>query len=100
MPSSERSVLGETMQRAVKHVITRCGKLVWILLLTMSVGGQENYVGRWDAYGGYTYISQPNINLGENGFNLQTGVRLTTWLTGGFDYSVATGQNTLLEGML
>ena len=88
------------MQRAVKHVITRCGKLVWILLLTMSVGGQENYVGRWDAYGGYTYISQPNINLGENGFNLQTGVRLTTWLTGGFDYSVATGQNTLLEGML
>jgi hypothetical protein len=70
------------------------------LLLTISAWGQESYVGRWDAYSGYTYVSQPNINLGENGFNLQTGVRLARWLTAGFDYSVASGQNTLLEGML
>jgi opacity protein-like surface antigen len=88
------------MRRPSNHVTTSSVMLVSVLLLTMSAWGQESYVGRWDAYGGYTYISQPSINLGENGFNLQTGVRLTTWLTAGFDYSVATGQNTLLPGML
>jgi hypothetical protein len=88
------------MQKAFNQVSTRSGILVSVLLLTMSAWGQQSYVGRWDAYGGYTYISQPSINLAENGFNLQTGVRLTPWLTAGFDYSVATGHNTLLPGML
>jgi len=88
------------MRRASHHVVTSKVMLVLVLLLTMSAWGQQSYVGRWDAYGGYTYVNQPSINLGENGFNLQTGVRLRTWLTAGFDYSVATGQNTLLPGML
>jgi Outer membrane protein beta-barrel domain len=71
-----------------------------ILLLAVPAWSQQSYVGRWDVYGGYANISQPSINLNENGFSFQAGVRLTTWLTGGFDYSVATGQNTLLSGML
>jgi Outer membrane protein beta-barrel domain len=71
-----------------------------ILLLAVPAWSQQSYVGRWDVYGGYANISQPSINLNENGFSFQAGVRLTTWLTGGFDYSVATGQNTLLPGML
>jgi len=70
------------------------------LLLASQVFAQQSYVGRWDAYGGFTRIMQPNINLAEPAFNLQAGIRLTTWLTGGFDYSVGTGQNILDSGML
>ena len=43
---------------------------------------------------------QPSINLAEPGFNLQLGMRPTTWVTLGFDYAVASGQNTLEPTML
>ncbi len=70
------------------------------LLFTSYAFGQQTYVGRWDAYGGFTDILQPSINLAEPGFNGQFGYRAKTWLTLGFDYSVASGQNVLEPGML
>lgn len=70
------------------------------LLLASPANAQQSYVGRWDAYGGFTQITQPSLNLNEPGFNLQVGMRARTWLTLGFDYSIASGQNTLLPGML
>lgn len=77
------------------------GVLMILILLTVSPAfAQQSYVGRWDAYGGFTTISQPSINLTEQGFNFQAGVRATTWLTLGFDYSVGTGRNNLEPGML
>jgi hypothetical protein len=88
------------MQKAISHIVSRSVMLVSLLPLTMSVWGQQSYVGRWDVYGGYTRISQPSINLGEDGFNFQFAMRPKTWLTLGFDYNVATGQNVLLPGML
>lgn len=62
--------------------------------------GQQTYVGRWDAYGGYTRVMQPSINLAAPGFNLQVGMRLTNWVTAGFDYTLAMGQNMVEPGML
>jgi hypothetical protein len=69
-------------------------------LLSSAALAEQSYVGRWDAYGGFASIMQPSINLTEPGFNLQAGVRATTWLTLGFDYTVGTGRNTLEQGML
>jgi len=74
--------------------------LVAALLLASPAFAQQSYVGRWDAYGGFTEVMQPSLNLNEPGFNLQLGMRAKTWLTLGFDYSVANGQNTLVPGML
>jgi len=74
--------------------------LVLSLLLAAPALAQQSYVGRWDAYGGFTSIMQPSIDLTEPGFNFQAGFRPTTWLTLGFDYSVGTGRNTLDQGML
>jgi hypothetical protein len=74
--------------------------LVLCVVLAFPASAQQSYVGRWDAYGGFTHIMQPSINLAEEGFNLQLGMRPTTWITLGFDYSVATGQNILEPGML
>jgi len=90
----------QNANRTLKY-ITSFGFLVsLVLLLSPSARAQQEYVGRFDIYGGYTYVGQPSINLGENGFNLQTAIRPSTWLTIGFDYTVASGQNTLLPGML
>jgi hypothetical protein len=75
-------------------------RLAASLFLATCALGQQSYVGRWDAYGGFMRLMQPSINLAEPGFNLQAGMRLTNWVTAGFDYTVGTGQNTLKPGML
>lgn len=67
---------------------------VWVLCVTPSVFGQQ-YVGRYDVYGGFLYFDSPHINLAERGFHLQTGVRMKTWYSLGFDYSTDTGHTTL-----
>jgi len=92
-------------QSAIKSIAARTGPMISVLLvsfllLASAASAQQTYVGRWDVYGGFTRVMQPSINLAEPGFNLQTGVRLTTWLTAGFDYSIGTGQNVLEPGML
>ena len=76
------------------------GVMLAMFWLASPAFAEQSYVGRWDAYAGYTYISQPNINLGENGANLQFAMRPRTWITLGFDYNVASGDNVLLPGML
>jgi hypothetical protein len=61
---------------------------------------QQNYVGRYDIYDGFAYLSSPHINLSERGFHFQIGVRPKTWLTVGFDYSVAGGHTDLTPALL
>jgi hypothetical protein len=92
-------------QVVIKSIAPRVGQMIGILLgmspLVVSTAlAQQSYVGRWDAYGGFTSIMQPSINLTEPGFNLQVGMRPKTWITFGFDYSVGSGRNTLEPGML
>jgi hypothetical protein len=61
---------------------------------------QQTYVSRFDFFGGYTFLDSPHINLFENGFHTQFGYRARTWLTLGFDYSVSTGDLTLVPNLL
>src|SRR5579875_981885 len=56
---------------------------------------QQTYVGRFDLYGGFTYLESPNINLAERGFHFQAGLRPRSWYTLGFDYSISTGHTDL-----
>lgn len=70
------------------------------ILAAAYLSAQQSYVGRWDLYGGFTDIQRPSINLSEQGFNAQAAFRPKSWLTVGFDYSVAEGSNTLEMGML
>jgi len=88
------------IRSAARRVARTAAFLMPLLLLTSYAFGQQDYVGRWDAYGGYMYLNSPYINLGENGFHFQAGMRLTNWLSSGFDYSVGTGNNVLTPNML
>lgn len=71
-----------------------------LLLLATPVLGQQEYVGRFDGFAGFTYLNSPHISLAEKGFHLQGGVRVVRWLSLGFDYSRATGDLTLTPNLL
>src|SRR5271157_3452387 len=74
--------------------------LVALVLLASPVFGQQEYVGRFDAFGGFTYLNSPHIKLAEKGFHIQVGARVVRWLSLGFDYSRVTGDLTLTPNLL
>jgi hypothetical protein len=71
-----------------------------LLLLPTPVFGQQTYVTRFDAFGGYAFLDSPHIGLFENGFATQGGVRVRKWLSLGVDYTLATGDLTLTPNLL
>jgi len=76
--------------------------LVAALLFCLSAVAvaQQDYVGRYDSYAGFSYLDSPAINLTQRDFNTQVGVNLRRWLAVGFDYSIQEGHGTLLPGEL
>lgn len=62
---------------------------------------QNNYVGRFDAYVGFSGIHAPFVNdLNQHGVGVQLGFNNTRWLATGFDYSVQTGTTQLTPSLL
>jgi hypothetical protein len=91
---------GSTARRVARRIPRVVGGLLVALLLVSPVFGQQDYVGRFDAFGGFTYLNSPHISLAEKGFHLQAGVRVVRWLSLGFDYSRSTGDLTLTPNLL
>ncbi len=71
-----------------------------LLFVATSAYGQQTYVTRFDTFAGYTFLRSPQVNLFENGFHFQIGVRPTTWYSLGFDYSIASGDLTITPDLL
>ena len=71
-----------------------------VLLLPLQAFGQQDYVGRFDLYNGFTWFDSPSAHLQERGYHLQAGINARTWLALGFDYSVVTGNLTLTPSLL
>ncbi|HLH06742.1 MAG TPA: outer membrane beta-barrel protein [Terriglobales bacterium] len=76
--------------------------LVSLLLLVLSASAlaQQDYVGRFDAYGGYSFLESGKLNLFERGFNGEFGVNVKRWVALGFDFSVFTGHSSLTPNKL
>jgi hypothetical protein len=71
------------------------------LLFPLSlVFAQQRDVQRFDLYGGFAYFTTPDLNLDEHGFHIQAGYNLTRTFAVGFDYSNATGHNSLTPDLL
>jgi hypothetical protein len=94
------------LNRAPSHAATStthpvCRVLVLTLILAATQAfGQQSYVGRFDAYAGFAYLNSPHISLAEHGFHLQGGVRATTWLSLGVDFSRVQGDLTIVPSEL
>lgn len=71
-----------------------------LLFLAFPAFGQQDYVTRFDAYGGYAFLDSPHVSLFENGFATQFGFRPKTWYSVGFDYSISAGDLTLTPDLL
>ena len=69
--------------------------LASVLLPVLPVHAQQRHVTRYDVYTGYSFLSSPYVSLFENGFATQVGFRPRTWLSVGFDYTVARGDASI-----
>ncbi len=72
------------------------------LLLSLSVCAfaQQSYVGRFDVFGGFSYLNSPKLDLQQRGFNTQIGYNVTRWLAAGVDYSIQFGRASLVTSDL
>ena len=72
------------------------------LLFSLSVCAfaQQDYVGRYDFFTGFSYLNSPKLDLQQRGFNTQIGVNLRRWLAFGFDYSIQEGRARLVPADL
>jgi hypothetical protein len=74
-------------------------KVILLLIVLLAVSSflqaQQEYVGRYDGFTGFSYLASPKLNLAQRGFNGEFGVNVTRWLALGGDYSVFTGHTTL-----
>lgn len=73
--------------------------ILLLLLLSVSVvsgfGQQQEYVGTYDAYIGYAYLTTPNMNLSQRGFQAQFGYNWRRWAALGIDTSYFGGGSSL-----
>jgi hypothetical protein len=78
--------------------------LLLFIFLSLSVvtcvAQKQEYVGQFDAYVGYAYLTTPNMNLDERGFQAQFGYNYRRWVALGFDTSYFGGNTSLTVPML
>lgn len=81
---------------------TRIGLLVAIFIFLTQLpaaSAQQDYIGRYDLYTGFSDLYTPNLNkINQKGFHLQAGINNNRWLSTGFDYSIQTGNTSLIPG--
>lgn len=72
--------------------------IAFLLVVTATAFAQDddNYVPRFDAFGGYSYLASPKMNLYQRGFNGEFGVNVNRWIALGVDYSILNGKSAIL----
>jgi len=80
--------------------LSRIIVILAFLFVAVAAFAQQDYVGRYDAYGGYSFLTTPKLNLFERGFHAQGGVNWKRWLAIGGDFSVFDGHSSLFPNML
>jgi hypothetical protein len=77
---------------------------LFLILLSVSVGTslaqKQEYVGQYDAFVGYSYLTTPNMNLSERGFQAQFGYNYRRWVALGIDTSYFGGGSSLTVSQL
>ena len=69
--------------------------LLFLLFTVASSVAQQDFVSRYDAFVGYSYLNSPKLSLSQNGFHTQVGVNAKSWAALGADFSYFNGNSTL-----
>jgi len=82
----------------------RSSFILVLLLLSLSVvtclAQKQEYVGQYDAYFAFAYMTTPNMNLDQRGWHGQFGYNWKRWLALGFDTSYFGGNSSLTASEL
>ena len=69
--------------------------LLFLFFTVVSSVAQQDFVSRYDAFAGYSYLNSPKLSLSQNGFHTQFGVNAKSWVALGADFSYFSGNSTL-----
>jgi hypothetical protein len=76
--------------------------LVVLLLTFFSVCAfaqqDQDYVGRFNSFAGFTFLDTPKMNLTQRGFIAEEGIAINRWLNFGADFSILSGHSGLKIG--
>ncbi len=82
--------------------ITRIGLFVAIVIFLTQIpraSAQQDYVGRYDLYAGFSDLYTPGLNkINQKGVHIQAGINNNRWLSTGVDYSIQKGDTYLIPG--
>ena len=74
--------------------------LIPLLFASAALSAQQEYVGRYNIYTGFSDLSSPGLNsLNQIGFHLQAGLNANRLIGAGFDYSVQGGDTSLTANL-
>jgi opacity protein-like surface antigen len=71
-----------------------------LLSLSACAFAQQDYVSRYDVFGGFSFLDSPKLDLQQRGFNTQIGYNARRWLAMGLDYSIQNGHAALVTSDL
>ncbi|MGO9340334.1 MAG: hypothetical protein ACLPY1_22790 [Terracidiphilus sp.] len=73
----------------------------FVLFATVCCHAQHSYIGRYDAFVGFSDINAPYVNnLNQPGFAAQGGFANNRWLSSGLDYSRQSGTGPFTASLL
>ena len=73
---------------------------LFVLLTSLTCFSQQTDIPQFSAFGAYSYLSTPSLNLAQRGFDGDFGVNVRSWLTLGGDFSYAGGRSSLVPTIL
>ena len=77
-----------------------CVLLLLLLSTALPCFSQQTDIRQFSAFGAFSYLSTPSLNLTQRGFDGDFGVNVRSWLTLGGDFSYENGHSSLLPSAL
>ena len=86
------------------RVVVGANRILFLTVLLVSSNAicraQQQYVGRYNIYTGFSDLSSPGLNsLNQIGFHLQAAISPSRLIGTGFDYSVESGDTSLTTNL-
>jgi len=73
---------------------------LFLLSSTLTCFSQQTDIRQFAAFGAFTYLATPSLNLTQRGFDGDFGYNVRPWLTFGFDFGYYTGHSSLFANDL
>src|SRR5215469_13520348 len=95
LPRSGRVARRFSMRRSFVCVLA-----LFLLSTALTCHPQQTDVRQFAAFGAFSYLSTPSLNLTQRGFDGDFGYNLRSWVSLGFDFSYNSGHSSLLPNDL